>query len=299
MSRYQASDLCRAADRNDVGAIQSLLADPGFKRESLSISLSGSGTPLYCAASSGSYDAMKVLLDAGSDPNQGSFPGDVVNTPLNAVATGDGNGGGCYECARLLLQRGADPNLGLSKWSPGYRVGVPLETAAERLNARMMRILVEGGAKMPKGWKWRQVPYAQPYQLKAQGFPNTEQGRNDLLALVGEYARGNVPALPDPLDQLHKAHDAALKELKAAQADPNLTTGVPPVRHSAESRLNEAKRNLADIENQFPPGALAVRELTRPAPAAAAFGGKSRKRRGRGKRKTQRRKAKRLSSYAA
>lgn len=293
MSKYRASDLCTAASRNDVAALGRLLA--GVDSDTLNYILSGSGTPLSCAAGGGNPAAMKVLLDAGADPNKGSYPGDPVNTPLNEVANGDGNGGGCYECARLLLERGADPNLGLSKWSPGYRVGVPLETAANNLNARMMRILVEGGAKMPRGWKWRQVPYPQPYQLKAQGFPDTPQGREQLIALVEEYASGRLPALPEPFGQLHERYELAEKELKAAQTNPDLNTGVPPVRHRAESRLEEAKRNLNEIKSQFPPGALAVRDATRPAPAAGPFGGRSRRRRGRGKGKTQRRKAKRSS----
>ena len=249
--------------------------------------------PLSIAAGRGDVDEIRRLLKAGADPNMGEYPGDVINTPLIAVATGDGNGGGCYECARLLLDAGADPNIGLSKWSPGFRVGVPLETAANKLNARMMRILVEGGAKMPKGWKWLQVPVAAPYQLKAQGFPNTPEGRKQLIELVQEYAQGKLPSLPDPTEQLYAQRAASKVELQKAEKDPDLTTGFPPSRHSAEGRLATAKATLKEIEDRFPLGALSIPPPPTPAPAAAALGGKSRRRR---LRRRQTRKPKRSSS---
>ena len=236
---------------------------------------------------------MNVLLDAGANPN--GDPQDPIGTPLATVATGDGNGAGCYQCARLLLERGADPNIANQRWSPGYGPGVPLIIAAERFNARMMQILVEGGAKMPKGWKLNGSSRPASYQLRAQGFPDTDKGRRELVALVEAYAQGKMPSLPDPTQQLYAQRAAAKVELQKAEKDPDLTTGFPPSRHSAEGRLATAKATLKEIEDRFPPGALSIPPPPTPAPAAAALGGKSRRRRGK-KSRRQTRKPKRSSS---
>ena len=253
MSKYAASDLCQAAMRNDVAELRRLLA--GSHRESLEYTLSGTGTPLNCAASRGNLDAMRVLLDAGANPN--GDPRDYVNTPLNSIVIGDGNGGGHYEAARLLLQRGADPNLANAHWKPGYGPGVPLIIAAERLNAKMMRVLVEGGAKMPKGWTWRgSAPTPGGYVLRAQGFPDTDEGQRDLVALVEAYARGELPPPPDPAEQVRKQLDAARVALEKARKNPDLGNAIPPVQITAAGRLARAKARVKELEAelaQLPP----------------------------------------------
>ena len=62
-------------------------------------------TPLYEAAIQGEAEIVRILLDAGADPNKESA-GKSEGTPLCAAASW-----GHSEVVRLLLQYGADPNL--------------------------------------------------------------------------------------------------------------------------------------------------------------------------------------------
>src|SRR5215831_853724 len=67
------------------------------------ISLYGS-SPLYAAAVQGEAEIVRILLDAGADPNRESA-GESEGTPLCAAASW-----GHAEVVRLMLQYGADPN---------------------------------------------------------------------------------------------------------------------------------------------------------------------------------------------
>jgi ankyrin repeat protein len=62
-------------------------------------------TPLYTAAVQGEVEIVRLLLEAGADPNKES-PGETEGTPLCAAASW-----GRTEVVRLLLEHGADPNL--------------------------------------------------------------------------------------------------------------------------------------------------------------------------------------------
>jgi ankyrin repeat protein len=61
-------------------------------------------TPLYTAAVDGKAEIVRMLLEAGADPNKESA-GESDGTPLCAAASW-----GYAEVVRLLLQYGADPN---------------------------------------------------------------------------------------------------------------------------------------------------------------------------------------------
>lgn len=89
----------------------------------------GVGTPMHKAASSGSTEAMRYLLDAGADINAAD---PWIGTPLHhAVFSGSA------DAVRFLLERGADPHS-FCKW-----VGTPLSIAAARKQLALVKILLE------------------------------------------------------------------------------------------------------------------------------------------------------------
>jgi ankyrin repeat protein len=144
---------------NDLAALRALIHDSGPQLRD------GRGnTPLLYAAAVGSLESMRLLLDAGADPNAansvGATPlmwsasdnakvrlllakGANVNarsllgeTPLVIAAAYDGS----LETARLLIEKGADVN---ARDKGGVSA---LENAAGNNNVELARLLIEKGA---------------------------------------------------------------------------------------------------------------------------------------------------------
>jgi ankyrin repeat protein len=83
--------------------LRELLADPKWKPTTTS------STTVYFAADQGQTACLRLLLDAGGDPNE-RIPSwdtpDIGPRPLDGAALN-----GHAETVQLLLQRGADPKL--------------------------------------------------------------------------------------------------------------------------------------------------------------------------------------------
>jgi cytohesin len=85
----------------------------------------------------GMVDVVRVLLEAGLDPN---VPGENDVTPLlSAALSGEKNSA---EIARMLLNAGADPN---AKMSDGR---FPLYEAATEGSPELVQVLLDGGAQI-------------------------------------------------------------------------------------------------------------------------------------------------------
>lgn len=109
------------------------------------------------------------------------------------------------------------------------------------------------------------------------------KGRLDEARQTLEEARNNLNAATESQPQLIKRMEDELTKAKAVLAK------TPP----NSAKFDEAEKNVAIAEYR-------LAQASKPAPAAAAaFGGKSRRRRIRKVKQTQRRKAKRSSSYSA
>ena len=146
---------------NDLSTLRKLIHDPGPKARD------GRGnSPLMYAASLGSPESMRLLLEAGADPNAANdldatplmwCAGDAVKvrmllskgakvnvrsklgrTPLLIAAAYDG----ATEAARLLIEKGADVNAADKS---GISV---LEQAANVNNIELARLLLAKGAKV-------------------------------------------------------------------------------------------------------------------------------------------------------
>jgi ankyrin repeat protein len=95
-------------------------------------------TPLYVAAVQGEAEIVRLLLEAGADPNRESMD-ETEGTPLCAAAAHDR-----AEIVRLLLEHGADPNV-----VEGKDDEVPmtaLRWAQNYGHSEIIRLLLEAGA---------------------------------------------------------------------------------------------------------------------------------------------------------
>lgn len=113
--------------------LEELLAgDPGLAR-----AFSGDGfTALHLAAFFGHPEAVRLLLDAGADPNAVGTSDQIgpVQPLHSAAATGRS------DCARLLLERGAGVN---ARQGGGFTA---LHAAAASSDAELARLLLAAGA---------------------------------------------------------------------------------------------------------------------------------------------------------
>lgn len=129
-------------------------------------------TPLHLAMSRGDGQVVKLLLDAGADPNVMRHG----QTPLTWAAQK-----GRTDLARLLLAAKAEVDLG------GNNQGTPLYWAAGAKSLEMVKLLVEAGAAVdPPADPNVSTPLSHALQIERSGFGGPAQTEEQAVPVV-EY----------------------------------------------------------------------------------------------------------------
>ena len=95
--------------------------------------------PLHAAATNGSLECVRLLLEAGAQKDEGRR--DTGATPLYLASQN-----GHLEVVRILVESGANKDQGLTRTG-----ATPLHTAAQSGHIEIVRLLVESGANKDQG----------------------------------------------------------------------------------------------------------------------------------------------------
>lgn len=135
--RVDARIWFEAADAGDTGILAAMLdegIDPLAERQGL--------TALHIVASAGHPDAVRLLVDAGVDPNLGPDEADA----RIADAAGHGNP------QILAMMTGAEPDPDAIARATSLRT--PLNLAAQNGHTDVAALLIEAGADVNAGGEW-------------------------------------------------------------------------------------------------------------------------------------------------
>ena len=130
----------------DVATLQRILADnPGLAASRLG-GIAKGRTPLHVVADWPGYfpngpKIVRILIEAGADPNARDPDQPTSETPLHWAASSDD-----VDVASALIDFGADVE------TPGGSIGTPLDNAIGYACWHVARLLVQRGAKVDKLW---------------------------------------------------------------------------------------------------------------------------------------------------
>jgi ankyrin repeat protein len=164
-----ATALITAIRAGDVDAVSRLVEE---KPELAGAKLSarrGTRTPLHVAADWPGYfpngpQIVRVLIEAGADPNVGTTP-EPSETPLHWAASSDD-----ADVAAALIDGGADLEV------PNGSIGTPLDNAIGYGCWNVARLLLERGARVDKLWHAAALGMLDRVEeLLAQGRSTTEE----------------------------------------------------------------------------------------------------------------------------
>lgn len=142
-----AAELIVAVRSGDVASLRRLLnANPGLASVPPGGAL-GSRTPLHIVTDWPGYfpngpEVVRILIEAGADPNARSPGKQFAETPLHWAASSDD-----VDVASALIDGGADLE------APGGSIGTPLANSVGYTCWHVARLLVARGAKVDALWQ--------------------------------------------------------------------------------------------------------------------------------------------------
>ena len=123
----------RLQNEGDAELVKQLI-DEGLNINVEAIHTRGN-TPLHTAAANGHAEVVKVLVEAGADPNYATYTGHL--TPLHFAARI-----GSLEVCKVLIEAGAE----LDKRDKGGQTALLLAIGTERSQIELIRLLIQAGA---------------------------------------------------------------------------------------------------------------------------------------------------------
>lgn len=206
-AEVKTDDVFQAIRANDLGALESLLKNPG----AANVRGRMETTPLQFAASEGSIEAMRMLIAAGADVNARNK---TEATPLTLAAWD-------FERTKLLVEKGADVNAKATAGRTALMNAAKLESGADTV-----RYLMAKGAD-PNAVS----AMGETALLLASGTSNTALVEL-LLAKGADVNRADVGGFTPLMAAVSRGSLPNVKLLLKHGANPNAANiGIEKVRH--------------------------------------------------------------------
>jgi ankyrin repeat protein len=191
-------------------------------------------TPLLFAAGAGNVESVRLLLDAGADPNARAPAG---QTPL-VMAAERGEPGQAAAVIRLLLERGANVNV------PDMLAETALHKAARAGDLEVAKQLIEAGEDLHARHKVTLPGMSEEQQARV-----AEQAGRAMQQIMG-MLEGRGLAVPDPGEDAPPPPDTSTplgeKLARAQEALQQRMAGLGGKLPQNHERMRERMRELAE-----------------------------------------------------